>query len=127
MLGCIVYHCLIHGKYMTEFTWDQVCQIYALMCDDIDINVGQVIFSSMKKARYHLRHNYGFGGLLTHFLKWHKIDKKELDYKPEVVTRPVDITTARIIVGAQGPILNLAENQARANEIFARMYGLQIL
>lgn len=42
----IVYHCLIKGKHMKIVTWDWVCFIYAMMCNDVDINMGQVIFSA---------------------------------------------------------------------------------
>ncbi|KAF3681343.1 hypothetical protein FXO38_01764 [Capsicum annuum] len=71
--------------------------------------------------------SYGFGGLLTRFLRTYKVDEEELDYKLEIVTCPVDITIARSIDGAQGPILTMAEHQARANEISSRIFGLQML
>lgn len=71
--------------------------------------------------------SYGFGGLSTWLLRTHRVDEEDLDYKPKVVTHPVDITTARIIDGAQGPILTMDECYARADEISARMFGLQML
>lgn len=49
----ISYHCLIQGKHITDVMHDKVCLIYSLIRDEIDINVGVVIFSVMKKARYH--------------------------------------------------------------------------
>lgn len=38
---------------MIEVTRDRVYLIYALMCNDIDFNVGQVIFYTMKNVLYH--------------------------------------------------------------------------
>lgn len=57
----IVYHCLIQGKHTKDLTHDRVCLIYDLMCDDIHINVGSVIFNVMKKERYHEGRLYRFG------------------------------------------------------------------
>ncbi|KAF3619294.1 hypothetical protein FXO38_20822 [Capsicum annuum] len=57
----------------------------------------------------------------------HRVDEEELDYNPEVITHPVDITTARSTSGANSPIFTMAENQTRADDISARMYGLLIL
>lgn len=53
---------------MTEVTRDRVCLIYALMCNDVDVNVGVVIFSTMKKMCYHEERQNSFGGLLIRFL-----------------------------------------------------------
>lgn len=55
------------------------------------------------------------------------MDEEELDYKPDIVTQPIDITIGRSITGAQGPILTMDEYQAWTDEISARMFGLQIL
>ena len=96
---------------MTEVTQDKVCLIYVLMCADVEINVGSVIFSAMKKARTQVGRSFGFGGLLTRFLKRHRVDEEELDYKPEEITHPIDITTARSTSGASGPILTMMERQ----------------
>lgn len=38
---------------MTDVRRDRACLIYDLMNDDIDTNVGAIIFSTMKKERYH--------------------------------------------------------------------------
>lgn len=61
------------------------------MHNDIEINIGQVILSAMKKARYQQGHNYGFEGMLTRFLRRHRVDEVELDYKLDVFTRSIDI------------------------------------
>ncbi|KAF3620990.1 hypothetical protein FXO38_32040 [Capsicum annuum] len=98
MWGRIVYACLIQGKYMTEMTRDRVCLIYALMCADMEINVGSVIFSMMNKMRTQVGRSFGFGSLVTRFLRRHRVDEEELDYKPDVITRPMDITTVRSLM-----------------------------
>lgn len=53
MWAKIIYHCLIHGTHMTDVTSDRVCPIYALMRDDVDVNVGVVIFLVMRKGHFH--------------------------------------------------------------------------
>lgn len=75
------------------------------MSNDIDINVGQVIFSTMKKACYHEGCRYDFGGLLTQFFRRHRVEKKELHYKKVVDAHPIDLTISRSTAGAHGPIL----------------------
>lgn len=67
----IIYYCLIPSKHMTDITRYRFCPIYALMRDDIDINVGAVILFMIKKMLYHHGHRYGFNGLLTRFLRSH--------------------------------------------------------
>lgn len=107
--GRIVHACLIQGKHMTEVTKDRVCLIYALICADVEINVGSVFFSVIKKVCTQVVRSFGFGGLVTRFLRRHWVDEEELDYKPEVITRPMDITTARSTSGASRPILTMME------------------
>lgn len=75
-MGGIIYHCLIQGKHMTDVRRDRVCLIYTLMCDDIEINVGVVIFFVMKKVCYHEGRQYRFCGLLTRFLRRHNVEEK---------------------------------------------------
>ena len=56
-----------------------------LMCSDVEINMGNVIFSVMKKVRTQVGLSFGFGGLVTRFFRSHRVDKVELDYKPELL------------------------------------------
>lgn len=112
---------------MTEVTRDRVCVIYDLMGNDIEINIGHVIFSSMKKMRFIEGHRYGVRGLLTQFLRRRRVENKELDYKPMVDSLLIDVTTSRSTAGDQGSILTMAERQARTDEITTKIYGLQIL
>lgn len=88
---------------------DRVCLIYILMCPNVKINLGSIIFSAMKKAHTKVGNIFGFGGLVTRFLRRHRVDEEDLDYKPEVITHPVDITTARTTFGASGLILTMLE------------------
>lgn len=67
---------------MKEVTHDWLCLIYTLICDDVEINVGQVIFFTMKKVHYIEGCSYGFGGLLTQFFRRHQVGEEELDYIP---------------------------------------------
>lgn len=60
MWAKIIYTCLIHGTHMTEVTRHRVCIIYSLMNDEVNMNVGVVIFTAMKKARSHVMCRYGF-------------------------------------------------------------------
>lgn len=76
----------------------------------------------MKKAWYHEGCWYSFGGFLTRYLRRHKVEEEELDYKPVVDVHPIDVTTARSTTIAYGPILTMSEHQAQTNEITARMY-----
>ncbi|XP_016541306.1 uncharacterized protein LOC107842008 [Capsicum annuum] len=76
---------------------------------------------------YYEGRKYGFGGLLTKFFRWHRVEDKELDYKPVVDTLPIDVITTRSTAEAQGPILTMFEHQPWTDEITARMYVLQVL
>lgn len=58
----IICHFLILGKHIMYVTHDMVCLVYALMQDDIYINVAVVILSIIMKARYNQGQRYGFEG-----------------------------------------------------------------
>lgn len=112
---------------MKEVTRDWVCLIHALMCNDFEINVGQMIFSAMKKTRYHEGYRYDFGGLLTKFLRRHTVEEEELDCNSVMDAYPIDVTKARSTTGSHGPILTMSEHKAQADDITARMNGLPML
>ncbi|PHT50258.1 hypothetical protein CQW23_10005 [Capsicum baccatum] len=59
MWGRIMYVCLIQGKHMTKVT------------------------------TYRVGRSFGFRGLVTRFLRRHRVDEEELDYKPETRTDKV--------------------------------------
>lgn len=46
----IIYACLVHDTHLTEVTRDRVCLIYALMWDNIDLNVNAIIFFCNEKS-----------------------------------------------------------------------------
>lgn len=48
----IINACLFHKTYLTEVTRDRVCLISALMHDNVNVNMGAVIFSAMRKVRF---------------------------------------------------------------------------
>lgn len=64
----IIYAFLIHEMHMTKMMRDRACIIYALICKDIELNIGAIIFSVMRKSRFLGGHQYGFSGLVTRFL-----------------------------------------------------------
>lgn len=113
----IIDHFLILGKHMTDITYDKVCLVYALIWEDIDINVGVVILSRLKKGYYHQGHKYGFGGLLTRFLRYHNVEEEEeaMDYRPVIDTCPIDITRTRGLDVAYGIVLTFLESHARSS------------
>lgn len=122
----IIYTCLIHETHLTEVTRDRVCLIYALMRNDVNVNMGPVIFSAMRKMQFQGTHRYGFGGLLTRFLQEHGVEEEDVDYRPAVNTRPLDLSRTKGSV-PYGTTLTMPERQALNNEITTLMYELQIL
>lgn len=80
------------------------------MQDEFDINVRAEIKSAMKKERNHQGCWYGFGRLLTRFLRIHDIEEDSLDYMTQLERRPIDLTITRAMDVSHGPILTLAEN-----------------
>lgn len=91
----------------------------------LKINIEAVIKHVMKKARNHHDRRYGFGGLLTRFLRWHGIEEEALDFNPLLEMRPVDVTKMRALDISHEHIL--PECHAQDNEIATHMYGLQML
>lgn len=80
---------------MTDVTRARVFQIYDLMRKGIEINVGSMILSTIKKASYHQGRIYGFGGLLTKFLQSQEVEEEVLDYRPLVNTHPIDVSKTK--------------------------------
>lgn len=123
----IIYTYLVHGTQMTKVTRDRVCLIFALMRDDINVNVGVVIFMAMRKARFSAGHGYGFGGLLIQVLSDLIVEEEDLYYRLGVDTHPVYISITKGVTGIHGPILTMPVCQDRNNEITAQVYGLHML
>lgn len=112
---------------MIDVTRDTIFLIYALMQDDININMSVVILSTMKKARYYHRRRHGFDGLLTKFFRRHEIEEEALDYRPLVDTRLIDMTRTKGLDVTHGPVHTLSECHVWDDKITVCMYGLQIL
>lgn len=72
----IIFHYLSSGKHMAEITRRMVYLIKALMHYNIEINVGDVIISIIKKVHFCQGHRYGFGDLMTRFLRMHALRRK---------------------------------------------------
>lgn len=81
---------------MMDVTRDKVCLIYTLIHNDIDINVGAMIFLVMNKAHYHQGHRYGFDGFVTRFLRNQVVEEEALDYRPVVDNHSVDCPRLRV-------------------------------
>lgn len=105
----IICHYPIPGKHKIDITRDRVCLIYALIGDDIDINVGVVILSSLKKERYHQGYKYGFEGLLTRFLQSEGVEEEVLYYRTVVDTCPIDVSMTIGLDMAHRPVLTMPE------------------
>ncbi|KAF3673516.1 hypothetical protein FXO37_06942 [Capsicum annuum] len=112
---------------MIDVTRDRVFLIYALMHNEIEINVGVVFLSAMKKENYHLGHRYGFSRLRTSFLRSQEVKNEALDYMPVVKTFLIDVTNTKRLDMANGTVLTILECLAQNNEITSHKYGQQIL
>ncbi|MCD9561302.1 hypothetical protein HAX54_020335 [Datura stramonium] len=90
----------------------------------MEINVGAVIKSTMKKARLQ---KYGFSGLLITYLRSQDIEEEALDYKQRVEWSVVDVTKTKAPDTTYGPVLTLAEQHARDDRYVTKMFDLQML
>lgn len=97
------------------------------MINDINVNIGAVIFLEISKERFHQWHKYGFGGLLTRFLRDQGVEEEALVYRLAVDTLPMDVSRTKGIIMSHGLELAMLEYQARDDMITAWMYGLQLL
>ncbi|PHT27520.1 hypothetical protein CQW23_32874 [Capsicum baccatum] len=84
-----------HPKHLLKVHW----KVIRFTTADVNELLGSVIFFAMKKARTQVGHNFGFGGLVTTFVRRNRVDEEELDYKPE----------------------------ARTDEVLGRLYGLIVM
>ncbi|KAG5571633.1 hypothetical protein H5410_061399 [Solanum commersonii] len=92
---------------------DRVCLVYALMAG-MELNIGAIIKSFMRKARVHKGHMYAFGGLITKMCRAVGVPEENVDYMTPLYPAPVDITAPR------GLTLSLARHSPW-------MYGLELL
>ncbi|XP_047266679.1 uncharacterized protein LOC124897641 [Capsicum annuum] len=114
----IIYTCLLQSTHMTNVTHDRVCLIYALMRDDIDLNIGSIIFTGMNKAWLNPEHRYGFGGVITRFLRNEGVPEEDADFRPPIILKPLAISRTKG-TDAYGLNLTMPEQLNRIEETVA--------
>lgn len=108
----IIYHYFIQKTHIVDVMCKRVCLINSLICDDIEVNIGAVIFLMMRKMCFYQGHRYGFGGLLTRFLMDHGVKEEVLDYRLVVDTNPIDVSHTKGITVTHGTVLTMPKRQA---------------
>lgn len=119
----IVVHNLIPSLHFTEVTRNRVYLVYVLM-KDLEVNVGAVLKSSIRKARVHKGSRFAFGGIITTLCRQDGMPDKILDYLPATDMDPFDVTNVRGLELEQGPILMTVERHMRDELITAWMFGM---
>ncbi|MCE0482154.1 hypothetical protein HAX54_040601, partial [Datura stramonium] len=56
------------------------------------VNVGDIIKDVFRRERVKKGQRFGFGGLLTRFLRRYQIEEEETDYRPRYDPRAIDVT-----------------------------------
>ncbi|MCE3052381.1 hypothetical protein HAX54_052461, partial [Datura stramonium] len=95
-------------KYVTYVTRERECLFYELMTG-MPTNMGVIIKNVLKRARVKKGQNFGFGGLLTRFLRRHDIEEKEADYRLVYDPREIDVTKTKKPEGINGLVLSVNE------------------
>ncbi|KAG5599415.1 hypothetical protein H5410_030785 [Solanum commersonii] len=83
----------------------------------IELNIGAVLKSAMRKARVHKEYMYSFGGIITRLCRAKGVPEESLDYMSPLFPTLVDITNTK------GP----DNDQICDDLIMAQMYGLEML
>ncbi|KAG5571568.1 hypothetical protein H5410_061334 [Solanum commersonii] len=122
----VVMKCLIMGLHYTDITCDRVCLVYALMTG-MELNIGAIIKSSIRKARVHKGDRYAFGGLITKMCRAEGVPEKNVNYMAPLYPAPVDITRTKGPDTEFGPTLTTSEHHRRDEFIMPRMYSLEML
>uniref|UniRef100_M1DK78 Putative plant transposon protein domain-containing protein n=1 Tax=Solanum tuberosum TaxID=4113 RepID=M1DK78_SOLTU len=122
----VVMNCLILDLHYTYITRDRVCLVYALITG-MELNIGAIIKSSMRKSRVHKEHMYAFGGLITKMCFVAGVPEENVDYMAPLYPAPVEISHTKGPDTDFGPTLTTAERHKRDELIMARMYGLEML
>lgn len=86
--------------------------------------MGAVIILAMKKEPFYPGCRYGFGVLLTHFLRGHEFKEEALYYRLVVDTRLMDVTRTWGLDITHGLVLTLPKHHAQDDEITAHMYEM---
>lgn len=122
----IMMHYLISGLHYTNINRDMVCLVYALMMA-VEVNIGVVLKTAMRKARVHKGRRFAFGGLITKLCRVAGVPEENVDYMAPLFPAPVDITRTKGLDTEFSPTLTTAERNRRDELIMARMYGLEML
>ncbi|KAH0729728.1 hypothetical protein KY290_000857 [Solanum tuberosum] len=122
----VVMKYLIPSLYYIDITRDRVCLVYALMTG-MELNIGAIIKSSMRKDRVHKGNRYAFGGLITKMCRVAGVPEENVDYMAPLYPALVDITYTKGPDTDFNPTLTTAERHMRDELIMARMYGLEML
>ncbi|MCD7459678.1 hypothetical protein HAX54_041610 [Datura stramonium] len=89
----------------------------------IPINVGVLIKNMLKRERVKKGENFGFGGLLTRFLRGHDIEEEEEDYRPTFDPRWIDVTKTKEPEGINDPVLFVNKRSVRIDNILSDLVG----
>ncbi|MCD7471250.1 hypothetical protein HAX54_011580 [Datura stramonium] len=84
------------------------------------VNINEIIKDVLTRARVKKGQRFGFGGLLTRFLRGHKIEKDVVDYRPRYDLKTKDLK------GLHGPMIYISERHARINNMLSDLYGMQM-
>ncbi|MCD9560014.1 hypothetical protein HAX54_018439 [Datura stramonium] len=94
---------------------------------EVPEKVGVIIKNVLRRARVKKGQSFGFGGLLTRFLRRHHIEEEEVDYKPIYDPRGIDVTKTNEPKGIHGPVLSVSECNMRIDNMLSHLYGMQML
>lgn len=88
----IVTHSIFPCQHFSEVTRDRVCLVYALM-SGMELNVGSVVKSAMRKARTHKGRRYAFGGIITKLCLCAGVPTDDFNYCPHIEASPYIVTS----------------------------------
>ncbi|MCD7449318.1 hypothetical protein HAX54_051258 [Datura stramonium] len=113
-------------QHVAHVTRERACLVYILMTR-MPINVGVLIKNLLKRARVNKGQNFGFGDLLTRFLRGHDIEEEEVDCKPYYDPRRIYMTKTKEPKGINGLVLSFNECNVRIDNMLSHLYGMQML
>ncbi|KAG5604798.1 hypothetical protein H5410_026290 [Solanum commersonii] len=112
----------VRGLHYTDITRGRVCLVYALLTG-MELNIGVIMKSSMRKTRVHKGHMYAFdGGLITKMFRVAGVLGENVDYMAPLYPTPVDITRSKGPDIDFGPTIITVERHRRDELIMARMH-----
>uniref|UniRef100_M1DB56 Uncharacterized protein n=1 Tax=Solanum tuberosum TaxID=4113 RepID=M1DB56_SOLTU len=86
----------------------------------MELNIGAIIKSYMRKTRVHKGHMYAFGGLITKMCRAASVPEENVDYMAPLYPAPVDITRTKGADTEFAPTLTTAEHHRKDELIMAR-------